>query len=370
MPISTLLVAVGAISVLSSFLAFLMVVADATIGNYGDVTVRINESDEHKHVVRGGRPLLSTLMAEQIFIPSACGGRGSCGLCKVEIPQGAGQYLPTELPWITEEERARNVRLSCQLKVKSDMELRIPEELFSVKEYRGRVAKIRDLTHDIKELTIDLAEPTDIDLRAGKFVQLQVPEYELTDEPVYRAYSVSSVPSQRNRIELEVRLVPNGICTTYVFNYLKEGDEIIFNGPYGDFHLRETDREVVCIAGGSGMAPIKAILLELLEKGVNRKTRYFFGAVTKRDLFLIDEMKSLEGKLPDFRFIPALSAPDPSDAWTGEVGLITEVLDRHTESGANMEAYLCGSPGMIDACIRVLVSKGVPEELIYYDKFA
>ncbi len=370
MPISALLIAVGSISILSSFLALLMVIADATIANYGDVTIRINESEEHKHVVRGGRPLLSTLMAEQIFIPSACGGRGSCGLCKVEIPQGAGQYLPTELPWISEEERAQNVRLSCQLKVKADMELRIPEELFSVKEYRGKVTRIRDLTHDIKELTIDLIEPAEIDLKAGKFVQLQVPEYELTDEPVYRAYSVSSVPSQQNQIELEVRLVPNGICTTYVFNYLKEGDDIIFNGPYGDFHLRETERDVVCIAGGSGMAPIKAILLDMLEKGVNRKTRYFFGAVTKKDLFLIDEMKALEGKLPDFKFVPALSAPEENDKWEGEVGLITEVLDRHTPNGENLEAYLCGSPGMIDACIKVLTDKGVPEELIYYDKFA
>jgi Na+-transporting NADH:ubiquinone oxidoreductase subunit F len=366
--IQTLLISVGAASGISAFLAILMVIADATIANYGEVTITVN--DEKEFIVKGGKPLLSTLMEQEIFIPSACGGRGSCGLCKVKVEKGGGQYLPTELPWISEEEKAENVRLSCQLKAKEDMAIRIPEELFNVKEFNATVERIRDLTHDIKELTLKLEEPSEINMAAGQFVQLKVPEYELTDEPIYRAYSAASVPSEKHRVELEIRYVPNGICTTYVHKYLKEGDPVVFNGPYGDFFLRETDREIICIAGGSGMAPIKSILLDMAEKGIKRRTRYFFGARSLRDLFLLEEMKELEKRMPDFTFIPALSAPEPEDNWEGETGLITDVVAKHIESGDNAEAYLCGSPGMIDACIKVLDEKGIPEELIYYDKFA
>lgn len=367
-PFVTLLVSVGAITAVGIVLALLMVLADATIANYGEVKITVN--GEKEYVVEGGRPLLQTLSAEQIFIPSACGGRGSCGLCKVKGVEGFGQYLPTELPWISDEEKTENIRLSCQIKVKNDLKIEIPEELFSVKEFSGTVERLRDLTHDIKEVTIALQEPKEISFTAGQFIQLQVPAYELTDEPVYRAYSMSSAPKDNTRVEVEIRLVPNGICTTYVHQYLKEGDEVTFNGPYGDFYLRETDREIFMIAGGSGNAPIKSILSDMLEKGTNRKTMYFFGARSKRDLFLVDEMRELEEKLPNFSYVPALSDPQPEDNWEGETGLITDVLDKYLENGDNKEAYLCGSPGMIDACVKVLTDNGVPEELIYYDKFA
>ncbi len=366
-PIGVLLVSVGAITAISTVLAILMVIADATIANYGEVKIKINEDKEL--TVIGGKPLLSTLMEEGIFIPSACGGRGSCGLCKVKVTRGAGQYLPTELPWISEEEKAENIRLSCQVKVKNDLEIWIPEELFSVKEFRARVTKIVDLTHDIKEITLGLLEPQEISYKAGQFIQLKIPSYELTEEPVYRAYSMSSSPSNPHAIELMIRYVPNGISTTYVHQYLKEGDEMVFNGPYGEFYLRDTEREIIFIAGGSGMAPIKSILMDMAERGINRRTRFFFGARTKRDLFHVKEMRELEERLPNFQFIPSLSAPLPEDDWKGESGLITDVVDKHMESGDNVEAYLCGSPGMIDACVKVLTKNGVPEELIYYDKF-
>ncbi|MBN1835794.1 MAG: oxidoreductase, partial [Spirochaetales bacterium] len=281
-----------------------------------------------------------------------------------------GEYLATELPWITEEEKEQNIRLSCQIKAKKDLSIWIPEELFNVKEYRTRVERIRDLTHDIREITLRLLDPPEISFRPGQYIQFQTPEYELSSESVYRAYSCSSNPSQKDIVELEIRLVPNGICTTYVFQYMKEGDEVTVNGPYGEFFLRDTDRDIVFIAGGSGNAPIKSILLSMAEKGINRKATYFFGAVSKRDLFLVEEMRELEEKLPNFRYVPALSRPAPEDNWTGETGLITEVLDRHLNSGDNVEAYLCGSPGMIDASIKVLTAKGIPEQLIYYDKFA
>jgi Na+-transporting NADH:ubiquinone oxidoreductase subunit F len=366
--LSSFLIAVIAMCGLATFLALLMVIADLTVGNYGEVKITIN--DETEMTVEGGKPLLSTLMGEKLFIPSACGGRGSCGFCKVKVVSDIGDYVATELPWITEEEKKENIRLSCQIKVKKDLAIRIPEELFNVKEYRTRVERIRDLTYDIKEVTLKLIDPPEIKFRAGQYIQFQTPEYELSSESVYRAYSCSSVPSRKDIVELEIRLVPNGICTTYVFEHMKEGDEVTINGPYGEFFLRDTDAEIVFIAGGSGMAPIKSILLDMAEKGIDRKATYFFGARTTRDLFLLDEMRELEKRLPRFSFVPALSAAAEEDKWSGESGLITEVLDRHLKDGNNLEAYLCGSPGMIDASVGVLTKKGLPGELIFYDKFA
>ncbi|MFC1736191.1 NADH:ubiquinone reductase (Na(+)-transporting) subunit F [Candidatus Hydrogenedentota bacterium] len=365
---SIFLVSVGTACGLTTFLALLMVIADATIANYGEVKLTVN--GERELTVEGGASLLSTLKNEKIFIPSACGGRGSCGLCKVKVLDGAGGLLPTELPWLDDEERKNNVRLSCQIKVKQDMAIQIPEELFSVKEFQTEVASIVDLTYDTKQIRLKLVEPSEIDLISGQFVQFVAPEYEMSDEPVYRAYSVASQPSRKNEIELEVRLVPNGICTTFIHEYLAEGDTVTVNGPYGDFHLSDTDKDIIFIAGGSGMAPIKAILHDMLEKGIHRRVRYFFGGRALKDLFLIEEMRDLEKKLPDFKFVPALSEPSPDDDWNGETGLITEVVGKYVGSAEDKEAYLCGSPGMIDACIEVLTRKGMSEELIFYDKFA
>jgi Na+-transporting NADH:ubiquinone oxidoreductase subunit F len=256
------------------------------------------------------------------------------------------------------------------LKLKKDIAIQIPEELFNVKEFECEVASIVDLTYDIKEVTLRLKEPAEITFKAGQFIQFQVPEYELTAEPVYRAYSIASPPSRRDAIELEIRLCPGGICTTYVFNHLQEGDTVTINGPYGEFYLRDTDARIIFVAGGSGNAPIKSMLLDMLEKDNRRETIYFFGARAKRDLFLVDLMRELEGKLANFTYIPALSQPEPADDWNGETGRITDVLDRHIASGENTEVYLCGSPGMIEAAIEVLKKKGIPEDKCYYDKFA
>ncbi len=367
-PVAAFFASVGALCGLGTFLAILMVIADATIANYGEVKVTINSTKVVE--TQGGRSLLATLMAEKIFIPSACGGKGSCGYCKVKVTSDVGEILPTELPWLTDEEQASNIRLSCQLKVKQDIEIEIPEELFNVREYRGVVVSLVDLTYDIKQVTLRLVDPTEISFTPGQYVQFQVPEYELADESVYRAYSVSSPASDTTHVQLEIRLVPNGICTTYVHQHLKEGDEVILNGPYGEFRLSDTNSDIVFIAGGSGMAPIKSMLHQMAAEQNPRRARYFFGARGTRDIFLRDEMRDLEGAVPDFRFIPALSEPPAGDEWDGEVGLITEVVDRHVSSGENVEAYLCGSPGMIDACVKVLTAKGVPETLIYYDKFS
>jgi Na+-transporting NADH:ubiquinone oxidoreductase subunit F len=362
-------VSVGIICGIAVALAILMVIAESTIGNYGIVKVLINDGDKDLDV-EGGQNLLTTLKSEKVFIPSACGGRGSCGLCKCKVKSGAGDILPTELPWLDAQERQDNIRLACQIKVKRDISLEIPEELLYVREFQTQVTDITDLTHDIKQVTLKLLDPVDIEFKSGQFAQIETPEYELTDEPVYRAYSISSIPSQHDAIEMEIRLVPNGICTTYVHNHLKVGQKVTMNGPYGDFRRSDTQKPMVCIAGGSGMAPLKSILLDMLEKGINRKCYYFFGARSKRDLFLTDLMQELEGKLPDFKFIAALSEPDEADNWEGETGLITDVVARHIEDATEMEGYLCGSPFMIDACIKTLTGLGMPEESIFYDKFA
>ncbi|MDY0288279.1 MAG: 2Fe-2S iron-sulfur cluster binding domain-containing protein [Sphaerochaeta sp.] len=367
--ITTLLISIGIISLISVFLAILMVIADATIGNYGIVKISINDGTKELEV-EGGQPLLRALNQEGVFIPSACGGRGSCGLCKVQVVQGGGEYLPTELPWISDEEKKKHVRLSCQFKVKQDVAIVIPEELFLVKEFATVVESIRDLTHDIKEVRLLLKEPASITTKAGQYIQFEVPEYGDIDESVYRAYSMASPPGDSTHVELEIRLVPNGICTTYVHKHLKEGDAVTINGPYGDFFLRETENNIIFIAGGSGMAPIKSILLDMAARGSKRKATYFFGARSKRDLFLVDEMRELEKQLPNFKFVPALSEPQPEDKWEGEVGLITDVVRRMVEEAPASEAYLCGSPGMIDACIKVLHELKVPEENIFYDKFS
>lgn len=366
-PWDSFLTAIGALAAIAGVLALLVVLAEATIANYGRVKITINGEKELE--VDGGRALLGTLMDEDIFIPSACGGRGSCGFCTLRVLEGAGDVLPTELPWLSKEEQQNQVRLSCQIKVKRDLAIEIPPELLLIKEFETEVESITDLTYDIKQVRLRLLEPDQIEFRAGQFMQFRVPEYELTDEPVYRAYSMASPPHDPQHLEFEIRLVPNGICTTYVHKHLKQGERVQVNGPYGDFGLRDTEREIVFIAGGSGMAPIKSILLDMERKQIGRRARYFFGARAVRDLFLVEEMKRLEQALSNFTFIPALSAPETDDNWQGDTGLITEVVERHLESGENVEAYLCGSPGMIKACVEVLTKKGVPDELIYYDSF-
>ena len=368
-PLQVVLVAAGVACVLSVVRSVLLIVAERYLVNYGTCVIDINEGDRAIEVT-GGESLLASLRNEGIFIPSACGGRGTCAYCKLTVTSGGGPLLPTEEPLLTAEEIAEDVRISCQVKVRSDIRVTIPPELFAICEYRGLIERIRDLTHDIKELRIKLIEPETIEFVAGQYIQLQAPEYDGNPEPVYRAYSMSSKPSETGYVETIVRLVPGGICTTYVFEHLAEGDEILMNGPYGDFRLSDTDKEMVWIAGGSGMSPFWSMVRHMAEAGIERKVTYFFGAVKRRDIYFVEELRALEAELPWFTFIPALSAPDEEDNWEGEVGLITDVVGRNiTGDPEQIEGYLCGSAGMIDASVNVLTSKGLAEEHIFYDKF-
>lgn len=353
---------------ISALLATIINIVNALVNNYGEVKININGSKEI--TVTGGTNLMSTLGASKIFIPSACGGKGSCGLCKVTVKTDIGPILPTEFPYLSKEEQESGVRLSCQIKVKSDLDIEIPEELFNIKEYEVTVESIIDLTHDIKAVSFSL--PEEMDFKAGQYVQLIVPPYDTVKDGVMRAYSMASATSEKKSIELLIRLVPEGLATTYVHKYMKKGDKLKITGPFGDFYLRDTTSDIIFIAGGSGMAPIKSIALNMVENNIDREAYYFFGARTKKDMFYLDLFASIEEQLPNFHFIPALSDPTPEDEWTGDVGLITDVVDRYLKKQGERqrEAYLCGSPGLINACVNgVLRSHNIPESEIFYDKF-
>ena len=362
--ISTLL-AILAVSAIGAGLAAVLVVADRFISDYGECEITIN--GEHKFRLRGGVSLLEALGTEKVFIPSACGGRGACGYCKVTVPEGAGPILPTEEPYLSPEEKGQGVRLSCQVKVRNDLGIEVPQELFAIREYTCLVEEIRDLTYDIKQFHLKFEETGTMDYIPGQYVQVLAPAYKGNPEEVYRAYSISSDPAEKGTIELIVRRAPNGICTTYLFDHLKTGDRVKINGPYGDFRLSDTDAPIIFIAGGSGMAPIKCMLHHMVNTGCARPTTYFFGVNEMRDLYFEDEIEKQETALPDFRFVPVVA--QSGNGWSGETGLVTEALERNLQDASGHEAYLCGSPGMIDACIKVLSGLGLPEDRIYFDKF-
>jgi Na+-transporting NADH:ubiquinone oxidoreductase subunit F len=364
----SILIPVIAISSIAAGLAALLVVAERTLGNYGPCEIDIN--GEKKLTVQGGRSLLSSLNDEKLFIPSACGGRGTCGVCKLKVSEGAGSVLATEAPFLDKTEKEDNTRLSCQVKVRNDLKIQIPEELFSVREYESVCTQIEELTYDTRLFRFELKEPVEIEFVPGQYIQLLCPRYKKSGEEVYRAYSIASDPLQRNVVDLIIRRVPNGICTTYCFDYLKTGDSVKITGPYGEFRLSDTDSAMIFIAGGSGMAPFVSILHQMKNAGLSRKAVYFFGGNQVRDLFMLEKMKEFEGELGDFKFVPVVARPDEEESWKGQTGLVTEAVKRSISDLSGYEGYLCGSPGMIDASIKVLSELGMDEEKIYYDKFA
>lgn len=344
-------------------IAVLLVVAEKFLVTYGECKVVINK--EKILNVLGGDTLLNYFAQYKIFIPSACGGKATCGYCKIEVLSGAGHVLPTEEVFLTRKEKLRGVRLACQVKVKNDLEVLISSDLLEAQEFKATVTRIEDFTSDIKYVALRLDDPASIKFKPGQYAQFKVPE---TDE--FRAYSIASAPSQDNAIELIVRLVPGGMCSTYIHEVLDINDQITLTGPFGDFYLREdSGRNIVCIGGGCGMAPIRSILMHLKERNMPRKVMYFFGARSKKDLFFTEELRALERDFTNFKYIPALSEPKPQDNWDGETGLITQVVERYITDGSNSEAYLCGPPPMIDASITILTKKGIEEIYIYYDKF-
>ncbi len=361
-----LLYAISTTTGLFLALSALLLLAERRLADYGVCQLSINDG-ELVFEKDGGATLLATLNENKIFIPSACGGKGSCGYCKVTVPAGGGPVLPTETPYLTRSEIRSGVRLACQVKVKEDIELRLPEELLNVKEYSARVANVVVLTPDIKQLDFDLIDPSEIEQRPGQYVQIEAPSPE---GPVFRAYSISSPAYEKNKVQLNVRVVPGGIASTYLHG-LEVGDDVRLTGPYGEFRLSEDpDREIVCVGGGCGMAPMRNIILSLYHRWPDRTCWLFFGCRTTKDVFYLDEYRELAAKHPNFHVIYALSDPlAPDEPWDGETGFIHLPLDKHLKPGAKRQAFLCGPPPMIEAVMEVLKSKGLTDEDIFYDKF-
>jgi Na+-transporting NADH:ubiquinone oxidoreductase subunit F len=360
---------------IAALLALVIALTDRVVNDYGEVEIDINNGKK-KLKVQGGSPLLGTLASQGIFVPSACGGRGSCGACKTRVLSDVGPHLPTETPYLSQEEISRNVRLACQIKLKKNIKIEIPDELFYVKKFEAQVERIRDLTYDIKEVRALLKSPAAIEYVPGQYAQLQVPPYDDIPESVQRAYSMSSRPGEPDHVEFIIRLVPGGIATTWVHKHLAEGMDIQLVGPFGEFRVHDTPAAMICVAGGSGLAPFWSMFRDMKEKNTfpDKDIWFFFGAKTTKDMFYLDEMRQLEKGMPRFHFVPALSAPTTEENWTGETGLITDVLDRYIKERVApekpKEGYLCGSPGMINACIAVMTKNGISQSDIFYDKFA
>ncbi|MFQ5952840.1 MAG: NADH:ubiquinone reductase (Na(+)-transporting) subunit F [Candidatus Omnitrophota bacterium] len=343
-------------------IALLLLLAERFLVTYGECELTLN--GEKTFSVMGGDSLLNYLNTQKVFIPSACGGKATCGFCKVKVLSGGGSILPTEEVYVTKKEMEEGVRLACQVKVKKDVEIFIPEYLLGAEEFGAAVTDLVEVTHDIKLVRLAILKKT-INFKPGQYIQFEIPG---TDE--YRAYSVASSPEDKKSLDLVIRLVPGGLCSAYVHKVLAVGDKAVFTEPFGDFYLREeSTKDIVAIAGGCGMAPIRSILYYLAARGMPRKFYYFFGARGTQDLYFTEELRELEKKFPNFKYIPALSEPTPQDKWEGEVGLITQVAEKYLDEKSEKEAYLCGPPPMIDAAIKVLTRKGIDTENIFFDKF-
>lgn len=362
----TILISILILTGLLVLLAAGLVLAERRLVSYGVCKIDVN-AGERPLEVDGGQTLLSALISQQIYIPSACGGKGSCGYCKVKVTAGGGPVLPTEAPYLTRRQMRDNIRLACQVKVREDMAIEIPEEMLNVKLFQATVSSVRALTHDIKEIRFALREPAEIRQHAGQYVQVQIPA---PDGEVFRAYSISSPEYQTGEVELNVRLVPGGVGSTWL-HARQEGDPVTFTGPYGEWKMSDApDVELVCVGGGVGMAPMKNIIHSFYRRWPDRTCWLFFGCRTPQDVFYLDDFRALAAEHPNFRVCYALSDPlGEGENWDGETGFIHLAVDKHLEGGVPRQAFLCGPPPMIEAVTRILREKGLKDGDIFYDKF-
>ena len=347
-------------------LSMLLTVAEKLLIDYGVCTIDVN-AGERPLEVEGGQTLLSALYNNEIFIPSACGGKGTCGHCKVAVVSGGGPVLPTETPYLSRKEIRSGLRLACQVKVREDIFVRIPEELLNVRLFTSHVESARSLTYDIKEIVLRLEEPGDISHMPGQYIQVRAPS---PVGPVFRGDSFSSPVYEPNAVQLVVRLVPGGIASSYLHN-LQVGDEVVFTGPYGEFRLSEDPAvEIVCVGGGCGIAPIKNIVYTTYDRWPDRSCWLFFGCRTTHDIFYLDMFKELEQKRGGFHVVYALSDKlGPDEKWDDDTGFIHLAVDKYLGSAVRRQAFLCGPPPMIEAVTRVLQTKGVKSKDVFYDEF-
>ncbi len=402
-----ILVSFAVVSLVVMLLVIMILMASKLLLPSGAMEVDINAGDKSLKV-NPGASLLNTLADNDIYLPSACGGGGTCGVCKCVVKEGGGELLPTESGQISRKEALEGYRLSCQLKVKNDMKIEIPPDILEVKKFEGTVISNKNVATYIKELVVQLPPEMQIEFRAGGYIQIDIPEYELSfsefdieekylpdweqhnlfdisaknTEPCFRAYSMASYPAEKDVIILNVRIatppqgmnVPPGIASSYIFN-LKPGDKVVMSGPFGDFYARDTDREMVYVGGGAGMAPMRSHIFDLLKtNNSSRKITYWYGARSRREMFYDEDFQELEEKHPNFSYHVALSEPLPEDNWDGPVGfihtvLLKEYLDEHPDP-QECEYYLCGPPPMIAALNKMLYNLGVEPEMISYDEFS
>ncbi len=407
-------------------LSFMLIAARKRLVPQGDVKIIVNGDTENPLLVSPGSTLLSALSDKSVFLPSACGGGGTCAMCECHVDSGGGDILPTELNHITRKEAAENMRLSCQVKVREDMEIRIPEEIFGIKKWECEVVSNDNVATFIKEFVVKLPEGETLDFQSGGYIQIDVPvvtvdyakdievqdEYKpdwdkfklwdlkmVNDEPQFRAYSMANHPAEGDIVMLNIRIasppwdraknawmqVNPGVCSSYVFG-CKPGDKVTISGPYGEFFIKPTKKEMVYIGGGAGMAPLRSHLFHLFHtlKTKDRKVSFWYGGRSTRELFYTDHFRKIEAEFPNFTYNIALSDPLPEDNWKvktslddkdgdGYQGFIHQVLldnylSKHPEP-EEIEYYFCGPPLMNAAVIKMLDDLGVPEENIAFDDF-
>ncbi|MBU8920519.1 MAG: 2Fe-2S iron-sulfur cluster binding domain-containing protein [Bacteroidales bacterium] len=350
------------INVFSVVIGILLIILERIIASYGEVTITMNEDKEFR--ASGGQSLLRILFENKYFIPSACGGKGTCGYCKLVVKEGGGDVLPTEALILSPAETRQGFRLSCQVKVRGDMKIEVPPEYLEIQEYEGEIVSTELVTSDIRKIRFQITGDETIKFRPGQYVQIKLDNDGTTD---YRAYSIASNPDDDNHIELNVKLIPEGLGSEYMHS-LKEGDPVFFSGPYGDFFLdADSGRRIICVAGGVGLAPIKSIVEYWKSHAMDREIEIYYGCRTRKDLYYHDVFEKMETENPNFHYYPALSEEDPE--WKGARGFIHSLMEKHLGEGEHSEAYLCGPPIMIEAVMEVLKEKGVPEERVLFDKF-
>jgi len=389
-------------------LVCIILLVEAKVVEKGDCIVIINNDKEKGIRTQRGNSLLSVLTGSGIFLPSACGGKGTCGTCKCVVEEGGGEILPTELTHISRKEQGKNIRLACQMKVKKNLKILIPEDIFSIKKYNATVVSNENVATFIKELILRLDQGEELNFKAGAYVQIDIPEYDLSymefniadryiaswekynlwnlkaisQELVYRAYSLANPPSERNELRFTIRIatpppgakgVAPGIASSYIFN-LKPAEKVVLSGPYGEFFVKETGREMCFVGGGAGMAPMRShIFHQLLTVNTKRKITFWYGARSKQEMFYDDEFRELERNCDNFKYHVALSEPQTEDKWRGLTGFIHKCLyDNYLISHndpTEIEYYLCGPPAMIDSVIKMLNELGVDPDMISYDKF-
>ena len=403
-------VAVGVVMFIFVVLMMVMVlmVAKAKLVNSGEVLIGINGDPDKTIKTQGGGTLLGSLADNKVFIPSACGGKGSCGVCKVNVTKGGGSLLPTEVSHISRGEAREGCRLSCQVKLKDNMEIELPEEIFGIKKWTCKVRSNDNVATFIKELVLELPKGEAVPFRAGGYIQIECPphtaEYKnfdigeeyrgdwdkyklwelksVVEEDVQRAYSMANYPEEYGIIMLNVRVatppprttgLPPGQMSSFIFN-LKPGDEVVISGPYGEFYAKETKNEMCFIGGGAGMAPMRSHIFDQFKRlKSERKVTFWYGARSLREAFYVEDFNSIAEEFPNFEWHLALSEPLPEDNWSGPTGFIHQVLLddylKNHPAPEDVEYYLCGPPMMLKACMKMLDDLGVEPEMIAFDDF-